>query len=111
MSAIRLYAAVSAAALVIGVPGIAFAAEEPGCGPERVLDLAPTDPSLRGDLACSRPALLCPDFPTQANAQAALDVSGADPDLLDPDHDGIACEQYFGTEGRQVAVVPLGGPR
>jgi hypothetical protein len=50
----------------------------------------------------------CPDFATQADAQAVLG-SGADPERLDADDDGIACEQHFGTEGRQVAVFPVGG--
>jgi hypothetical protein len=51
----------------------------------------------------------CPDFATQADAQAALESRAGDPERLDADGDGIACEQHFGTEGRQVAVVPLGG--
>jgi hypothetical protein len=131
MSVIRhICAAVSATALMIGVSGVAFAAEEPGCaGSVRpVIDLDPTDPDLLGNIACSAmrrvPELVvttpavpqpvrveraCPDFPTQANAQAALDVLGADPERLDTDHDGVACEQHFGTEGRQVAVFPIGG--
>lgn len=123
-------AAVSATALVIGISGVAIAAEGPGCADSvrPVLDLDPTDPDLLGNVACSalrrtpepvittpavpQPVRLerdCADFPTQANAQAALDVEGAAPDQLDTDHDGIACEQHFGTEGRQVAVFPLGG--
>jgi hypothetical protein len=126
----HICAAVSATALVIGVSGVAVAAEEPGCADSvrPVLDLDPTDPDLLGNVACSalrrapelvattpamaRPVRLerdCADFPTQANAQATLEVEGADPDLLDSDHDGVACEQHFGTEGRQVAVFPLGG--
>ena len=51
----------------------------------------------------------CPDFPTQAQAQAALAADPTDPDALDADNDGIACEELSGTEGRQVAVVPNGG--
>ncbi len=51
----------------------------------------------------------CPDFPTQAQAQAALAADRTDPDALDTDKDGIACEELFGTQGRQVAVVPNGG--
>lgn len=51
----------------------------------------------------------CPDFATQAEAQAALTSRAGDPERLDADDDGIACEQHFGTEGRQVAVVPRGG--
>ncbi|WP_181783781.1 excalibur calcium-binding domain-containing protein [Pseudonocardia pini] len=51
----------------------------------------------------------CPDFPTQAEAQAVLSADPSDPERLDADGDGIACEDSFGTEGRQVAVFPLGG--
>jgi hypothetical protein len=51
----------------------------------------------------------CRDFPNQAAAQAALESRPDDPEWLDADSDGIACEQHFGTEGRQVAVIPVGG--
>jgi hypothetical protein len=49
----------------------------------------------------------CADFPTQAEAQAAL--APGDPERLDADSDGIACEEQFGTEDQQVAVHPVGG--
>jgi hypothetical protein len=51
----------------------------------------------------------CADFPTQAEAQAVLVAGPSDPERLDADSDGIACEQQFGTEGQQVAVHPVGG--
>lgn len=51
----------------------------------------------------------CDDFTTQAQAQAALAADASDPDRLDRDGDRIACEELFGTQGRQVAVVPNGG--
>lgn len=51
----------------------------------------------------------CADFTTQAAAQAALTARSGDPERLDSDDDGIACEQHFGTEGQQVAVYPQGG--
>ncbi len=51
----------------------------------------------------------CADFATQAGAQAALARSSGDPERLDSDDDGIACEQHVGTDGRQVAVFPQGG--
>jgi hypothetical protein len=51
----------------------------------------------------------CPDFATQAAAQAVLANGPGDRERLDADDDGIACEQHFGTEGRQVAVFPQGG--
>ncbi|MEJ2862560.1 excalibur calcium-binding domain-containing protein [Actinomycetospora flava] len=68
----------------------------------------------------------CPDFPSQAAAQAHLQRNSADPDGLDADRDGIACEDHFGqlgaggrsstrddgsvatTSGTQVRVVPEG---
>jgi hypothetical protein len=51
----------------------------------------------------------CADFATQAEAQAVLMADPSDPERLDADSDGIACEDSFGTEGRQVAVYPVGG--
>jgi hypothetical protein len=51
----------------------------------------------------------CADFVTQAEAQAVLMADPSDPERLDADSDGIACEDSFGTEGRQVAVYPVGG--
>jgi hypothetical protein len=51
----------------------------------------------------------CADFATQAEAQAVLLGDLSDPERLDADSDGIACEDHFGTEGRQVAVYPVGG--
>lgn len=51
----------------------------------------------------------CADFTSQAAAQAALTARTDDPEELDSDDDGIACEQHFGTDGRQVAVYPNGG--
>ncbi|MEJ2865338.1 excalibur calcium-binding domain-containing protein [Actinomycetospora flava] len=70
--------------------------------------------------------LACPDFPTQAAAQAHLAQDSTDPDRLDADRDGIACEEHFAqpglaggsstrddgsvatTSGTQVRVVPEG---
>lgn len=51
----------------------------------------------------------CADFATQAEAQAVLLGDLSDPERLDADSDGIACEDHYGTEGRQVAVYPVGG--
>ncbi len=51
----------------------------------------------------------CADFATQAEAQAALSGSSGDPERLDTDDDGVACEEHFGTDGGQVAVNPQGG--
>ncbi len=51
----------------------------------------------------------CADFASQADAQAALAAEPSDPDNLDADDDGIACEDRFGTPGQQVQVHPTGG--
>lgn len=51
----------------------------------------------------------CSDFPSQAAAQAHLEQDPSDPDNLDADDDGIACEQRFGAPGQQVQVYPAGG--
>jgi LPXTG-motif cell wall-anchored protein len=37
----------------------------------------------------------CPDFATQEEAQAAFDAVPGDPERLDADGDGIACESFF----------------
>jgi hypothetical protein len=77
---------------------------------------SPTDPavapSTSGAPAAGTPATGdrdCADFATQALAQAALNADPTDPERLDADDDGIACEEHFGTEGQQVSVVPVGG--
>ena len=41
--------------------------------------------------------------------QDALAAKPSDPDNLDADDDGIACEQRFGETGQQVQVHPTGG--
>ncbi len=51
----------------------------------------------------------CSDFAYQEDAQAALDANPDDPDNLDSNDDGIACEQRFGAPGQQVQVYPTGG--
>jgi hypothetical protein len=60
------------------------------------------DDNAAGDRDCS-------DFASQADAQAAFEESSNDEERLDADDDGIACEDAFGTEDRQVAVYPEGG--
>ncbi|MEU2348721.1 excalibur calcium-binding domain-containing protein [Modestobacter sp. NPDC049651] len=60
----------------------------------------------------------CKDFPNQAAAQTVLDADRSDPNGLDADHDGQACEEFTfqpaatGTaEARPVSVpVPLQVP-
>jgi hypothetical protein len=39
----------------------------------------------------------CRDFASQAAAQSALRSHSGDPARLDPDHNGVACEDYFKT--------------
>jgi hypothetical protein len=60
----------------------------------------------------------CPDFASQADAQAAFAARPGDPERLDADNDGIACESYFGEPVRatpsssgdqQVGIRPQGG--
>jgi hypothetical protein len=59
----------------------------------------------------------CPDFPTQAAAQAAYDAVPGDPERLDGDNDGVACEDHAyapassttgTTSTPQVAARPAG---
>lgn len=59
----------------------------------------------------------CPDFASQADAQAALQPG--DPERLDADSDGIACESLAGAasgstgaagdDASQVTATPVGG--
>jgi hypothetical protein len=46
----------------------------------------------------------CNDFRTQAEAQAVLRINPSDPNRLDPDRDGIACDQLPGP--RDLIPVP-----
>lgn len=42
----------------------------------------------------------CPDFSSQAEAQAAFDADPSDPERLDADDDGQACEEFdYGSGG------------
>ena len=62
----------------------------------------------------------CPDFASQAEAQAAFDAVPGDPERLDGDDDGQACEEYAyaaastsssstaGTGSSQVTTRPAG---
>ena len=47
----------------------------------------------------------CPDFPDQASAQAAYNAVPGDPERLDGDGDGQACEEY----GYAPAAAAPGG--
>jgi hypothetical protein len=62
--------------------------------------------------ALAAPDRNCPDFATQAEAQAVLDADRSDPNRLDDDNDGIACETLSGgrsSGGGQVSTNPRGG--
>lgn len=50
----------------------------------------------------------CPDFATQAAAQAAFDAVPGDPERLDDDNDGIACESYAYAPAAAVTPAPAG---
>jgi hypothetical protein len=67
-----------------GCPGELVPTREPGPLPAAETTVAPRTPRP-GDLNCS-------DFATQAEAQAHLDASPGDPDGLDGNGDGVACE-------------------
>lgn len=45
----------------------------------------------------------CPDFATQAQAQAVFDQDPSDPHRLDADNDGIACEEPGASTGTATA--------
>jgi hypothetical protein len=51
---------------------------------------------LAGPAAAEPAERACFDFATRIEAQAALDSRSADPDRLDPDHDGQACQARLG---------------
>ncbi len=77
--------------------------------------------SLSGTASAQQADRDCPDFATQAEAQAALESRAGDPERLDRDNDRIACEDHFGEpddrsdentdEGdeAQVRTKPRGG--
>ena len=47
-------------------------------------------------------------FASQKEAQDALDAAPSDPERLDLDDDGVACEEHFGDDDQQVQVRPKG---
>ena len=55
----------------------------------------------------------CADFDSQAEAQAELESDPSDPNGLDADNDGEACEEFdYGDEGmarREASVTSLPG--
>lgn len=59
--------------------------------------------------ASAAPDRDCPDFATQAEAQAAFDSRAGDPERLDADGDGYACESRFGKPDGGSAPVAAAG--
>jgi hypothetical protein len=61
--------------------------------------------------ALAAPDRDCSDFATQAEAQAAFEADGpGDPEHLDADHDGKACEDLTpGGSESPVVSAPVGG--
>ena len=51
----------------------------------------------------------CADFASQADAQAVLDANPTDPNGLDEDDDGQACEDFAYATSGQVTTPPAGG--
>jgi Excalibur calcium-binding domain len=51
----------------------------------------------------------CADFATQAEAQAEFDADTSDPNRLDADNDGIACEELDGASGASPQAGDTGG--
>src|SRR3954454_13835142 len=51
----------------------------------------------------------CPDFVSQADAQAVYNANPSDPDQLDRDNDGQACEDhdYVATPGPVTSAMAL----
>jgi MYXO-CTERM domain-containing protein len=56
--------------------------------------------------AHAQPDRDCADFASQAEAQEALDGSVGDPERLDANDDGVACESYF----REAAATTRSTP-
>jgi len=54
------------------------------------------NPGMRSAAAQESADLDCDDFATQADAQTELDADPSDPNGLDADSDGIACEENAG---------------
>ena len=69
-----------------------------------VLTVAGTLP-LAG-AAYAQPDRDCADFASQAEAQEALDSTVGDPERLDANDDGVACESYF----REAAATTRSTP-
>lgn len=52
-------------------------------------------------------AYTCADFQAQAQAQQVLRADLTDPNGLDPDHNGIACDSFAYPAGRPTDLTPV----
>ena len=59
--------------------------------------------------AYAQPDRDCADFASQAEAQEALDGTVGDPERLDANDDGVACESYF-REAAATSAAPSTAP-
>ena len=59
--------------------------------------------------AHAQPDRDCADFASQAEAQEALDGTVGDPERLDANDDGVACESYF-REAAATSAAPTTAP-
>jgi len=75
----------------------------------------PSAPENERPVDAARPVVDrdCADFATQQEAQTAFDADPSDPERLDADGDGVACESFFDDvdeqDDQQVALHPVGG--
>ena len=67
------------------------------------------DSSVLGSELARQAAQDCSGYPSQAAAQAALRADPSDPNNLDPDDDGIACENNPGPYDRTPVNRQTGG--
>ena len=69
-----------------------------------------TRPASSTSTRTTRPAITdldCGDFTSRAQAQRVLDRDHSDPNRLDADHDGVACESFgYGSTTAAVRSVP-----
>jgi hypothetical protein len=68
------------------------------------------DAENAGSRAAAGDDLNCSDFLNQAAAQAHLDADPSDPDGLDTDHDGVACESLPCPCGQPATATPSPSP-
>jgi hypothetical protein len=84
-----------AVGLALSLLAVSLSAQAQDVAPVTPPDYSPGPPNeVRYD--GRREAINCPDFATQADAQAFLRAYPSDPSELDTDRNGIACELNFG---------------